>query len=353
MLVKVDVGNLDFDLLTDGKNILGFCNSVVGDLGDVDKTVNAGDDVRKSAEGSHADNFNLRGGTDGIISLEDFPGVVLFLFVAEADFLVLLVNVLYEYLKGIADLNNVGGVRNAQPGKFGNMNHTVNAAEVNKCAVGGEGFDFSGIGLTDFDGIPECSLLCLSFFGKNAADGTDSAFTLGVHFKNSESYILFEESFEGLVSGGSGLRSRDENRYTIGNGNDSALNYLCNDSFKDFVSSGCVLYALEVLFGIDLFLGKDHSAFGVINLDNFKGDDVAYFDDISRLYIGVVGEFFRRNESGVFATDADDDFGVFNYHNGGFDLIAVSDVLGFFVSEGLLKHFPKVVFFYSVFTHGL
>ena len=134
------------------------------------------------------------------------------------------------------------------------MNHTVYAAKVNKCAVRSKGFDFSGIGLANLNGIPEGCLFCFSLLCKHAADGTDCAFTLGIDFKNSESYVLFKKTVKRIVSGGSSLRSRDENRYTVGNGNNAALNYLYNDSFKDFVGSGCVFNALEVLFGINLFL---------------------------------------------------------------------------------------------------
>ena len=86
-------------------------------------------------------------------------------------------------------------------------------------------------------------------------------------------------------------------------------------------------------------------------MQNFEGDFVANFNKIGGFYAGVIGKFFRGNESGVFAANADNDFGIFNYHNGCLNFFTVSYIFGFFVSERLFQHFLKAEFF--VFTHGL
>jgi hypothetical protein len=98
--------------------------------------------------------------------------------------------------------------------------------------------------------------------------------------------------------------------------------------------------------------GQRSLTFGV-RVGGFGGESIgrAYFDDISRFYARIFGKFFRRNETGMFAANADNDFGVFNNHNGCLNFFTVSYIFGFFVSERLFQHFLKAEFF--VFTHGL
>lgn len=58
LLVEVDVSDLNLNLLTDGQNVLRFVDALVGNLRNVDQTVNTRDDLSECTESSHGNYFS-------------------------------------------------------------------------------------------------------------------------------------------------------------------------------------------------------------------------------------------------------------------------------------------------------
>ena len=90
----------------------------VGNLRNVDKSVNTVDNVCERSEGGKTDNLGLNNRADRIIPLEDFPGVVLNSLVAERNLSVLPVKSLDIYLDNVALFDNFGRVLDTLPGKL-------------------------------------------------------------------------------------------------------------------------------------------------------------------------------------------------------------------------------------------
>ena len=109
----------------------------IGDLGNMDKTVDAGDDPCKCAEGGETDDLSLDHAAYGIILPEDLPGIVLVSSVAERDLLILSVESLDVNVNFLTDAEYFGGILDTLPGHLGDMYHTVNAADIDECAVVG------------------------------------------------------------------------------------------------------------------------------------------------------------------------------------------------------------------------
>ena len=100
-LFEVDVSDLNLNFLTDGQNVLRFVDSLVGDLRNVDQTVNAWDDLSECTESSHGNNFSGNYAANFVISLENFPRIVLGFLVAQGDLFVFNVDVFYVYIQNV------------------------------------------------------------------------------------------------------------------------------------------------------------------------------------------------------------------------------------------------------------
>ena len=85
VLVIVDGGDLHFDLIADGKHVAGLGNAAVGDLGDVDQTVDPGHDLGEGAEVHELDDLDRSHIAHGVLGLEQSPGIGLGILVAEGD----------------------------------------------------------------------------------------------------------------------------------------------------------------------------------------------------------------------------------------------------------------------------
>ena len=108
---------------------------LMGNFRNVDKAVYSGKNVGKRTECSESDNLSFTFGSDRIITFENLPRIVLNLFITERNLLILSVKSLYVYFNGIADFNYIRRMLNSCPRKLLDVNQTVYAAKVYKCAV--------------------------------------------------------------------------------------------------------------------------------------------------------------------------------------------------------------------------
>ena len=80
---------------------------LICDLRDVNKAVNTGDYCCECAESCKADDFGINNSTNGIISLENFPGIILCLFVAERNLFILFIKSLDMNFDFLTNRKNV------------------------------------------------------------------------------------------------------------------------------------------------------------------------------------------------------------------------------------------------------
>lgn len=81
----IDIGDLDINGIADLENIVRLLDLVICDLAYVNKSVNAGNDLRKSAEGHKAYDLDVRGIADLILVVENEPRIGILGLVSERD----------------------------------------------------------------------------------------------------------------------------------------------------------------------------------------------------------------------------------------------------------------------------
>ena len=75
----------------------------------------------------------------------------------------------------VADLDDFGRVLDAVPAQLGDMNHAVNAADIDERAVAGQGLDRAMVLLADLDLAPNLLLGSLALLSGDGTDGADDA----------------------------------------------------------------------------------------------------------------------------------------------------------------------------------
>jgi len=204
----------------------------VGDLRDVDKAVDAGHHPGESAESGHADNFRLQHGTDGILLTQLLPGAVLGFFITEGNLPFFGVKAFDGDVDLVADSKNLRGVLDTLPGEFGNMDHAVDAADIDKGAVAGHRFDHAAYFITDGGSCPESVRSGLAAVGKRRLDGTDGAFALLVDLNNLEVDALVEQIVKRVASRSGRQRGGYEYFHTVRQDEQAAFDNLGHDAFE-------------------------------------------------------------------------------------------------------------------------
>ena len=186
-LFRINFKNFDFNFLR-GRNDLAGVNVLAGPahFGNVNQTFNAVFEFDERAVIGNVGNFAFVNVADFESFFNVLPRIALELFHAEADALVVFVEFDNLNLNRLSDRQNFGRVVDALPGNVGNVQQTVNAAEINERAVVGDVFDHAVKNRAFFDRIDQFgSRFCSGFFQNNAAGNNDVASDL-VHFQNLE-----------------------------------------------------------------------------------------------------------------------------------------------------------------------
>ena len=262
---------------------------MICDLAYVNKSVNAGNDLRKSAEGHKAYDLDVRGIADLILVVENEPRIGILGLVSERDSALLAVDRLYEHLDNIADLDDLGGMMDSSPGKLGEMYHSVNAAEVNECAVRGQALNGSFIDRTLFNGIPECLLLCLALLACNRTDGSVSAAALILDLDDLHALGRSDKCGKVSVARDSGLRCGDEYAVGIERNDNSSLYSLDNLALKNLAAFVSRDYVFPILIGINALFRKGRNTVNVAYFDYECFNFVAELEHIFKLCRLIVG----------------------------------------------------------------
>ena len=146
----VDLENLHADLLARLDDLAGGLDVVLGELGDVDEALDAGDDLDERAEGDDLRDLAGERGA-GAVGVEDrLPRVLLRLLEAERDALAVAVDVEDLDLDRLADLEDLGRMVDVAPGDLGDVDQAVDALEVDE---GAEVDDVGDLALDDLAGL--------------------------------------------------------------------------------------------------------------------------------------------------------------------------------------------------------
>ena len=338
MLLLIYGCDLGIHNIAHGEYILGLAYTAVGDLGDMDKSVNAGQDLCKSAEGHELDDGNGGNAAHLVLVGESSPGVGIGVLVAQGDLALLLVEVDDVDINLVAHGEDLGGLVDTSPAKLGHMYHTVDAADVHKSAVAGHGLDNTVVMLAYLDLIPDGlgALTALSL--SNAADRSHHTLAGLVYLGDLKTHGLLQQLAHIGIPGQIGLGGRNENANTLDVYNNAALILLGDNAFHN----GAVVNGLfdfgPHLGCIQALLGQHSGALDIVDAHNHSFDGVAHLDNVLHLD-AVVGELGSGDKAGILGAQINTDLsaGDSNYNAG----YLISIIYSF---ESLLQHFVKGLF---------
>ena len=112
-----------------------------GQFGDVDQAFDAGLEFHERAVGHEVDDLALDLGADGILRFDVVPRIGQLLLEAEADALLLVVDVEDDDVEVLADLEHFGRMADAAPAHVGDVEQAVDAVEVDERAEVGDVLD--------------------------------------------------------------------------------------------------------------------------------------------------------------------------------------------------------------------
>ena len=299
----------------------------------MNQTVNTVDDFCECTKGHQLHDFNGSNIADLISIGEHFPGICIRIFVSERDSSLFLIESENINIHFIADVQYFGRLLYALPAEFGNMNHAVDAADIDECTVRSHALDSAVIFLTFFNVVPDCFSSSFALALQYSANGTDNTFAALVYFRDNETYGGTDHSAQICFSGLTGLRCRYEYPCTLDVNNDTALVNFGYIAFYDFTGFLSGLDNSPALGGIQTTFGQGYGSFYVINTCNDCFNGIANFDNIVDV-VAVVGKFRCRNKSGILDAKININIHRSNGSNYARYQVAVANGL-----EGLFQHF--------------
>ena len=146
----VDLEDLDPDGLARLDDLARGLDVMLGELGDVDEALDAGDDLDERAEGDDLGDLALERGA-GAVGVEDrLPRVLLRLLEPERDPLAVAIDVEDLDRDRLADLQDLGRMVDVAPGDLGDVDQPVDPLEVDE---GAEVDDVGDLALDDLAGL--------------------------------------------------------------------------------------------------------------------------------------------------------------------------------------------------------
>ena len=208
------------------------------------------------------------------------------------------------------------------PAQLGDVDHAVDAADVDKRAVAGQGLDDALVLLADLDLIPDV-LDALAALGLgNAADGADHALAGLVDLGDLETHGLLQKLGKLGLAGQIGLGGGDEHAHALDVDDDAALVLLGDDAFHDLAVVDGLFDVRPHLGGVQTLLGQHRGALHVVDSNDNSLDGIADLDRILNLD-AVVGEFGRGDEAGVLCAQINADLGAGDRYDRAADLVPV------------------------------
>ena len=274
----------------------------------MNQTVNTINDIGKSTESGQADNLNRHNAVNRIIVLKFNPWIVCFFLIAERNFLVFFIDCFHVNFNFIADIHNILRVLNTVPGKFGDVNHTVYTADIDKRTVAGQRFHLTGVNLTFLNACPKCFTCSFSLFAQHASDGADCSAALRVHIDDSELHGLPFQSSNIFTLRHTGKRCGDKYFHSICGNENAAANHIGHCAFHDLAAFFRLSNVKPTFAGIKELLGKLHSSLCIVCFHDDEIELIANLDKVFDLGRRIVSQIFEFNYACLFSAGINKNF---------------------------------------------
>ena len=341
--VEVDVDDLDEDLGADLDDLLGHLHVALGQLGDVDQTLDALFDAYERTERNQLGDLAGNDLADLVGPGELLPGVFLGCLERQGDALTLHVDV--EDLDGdlLADLDDLARVVDVLPGKLGDVHQPVDPAQVHERTEVDDRGDDTLADLTLLQGVEESLAdLGLGLLEPGTA-GQDHVVAVLVQFDDLglelATHVGLQVTHAPHLHQGGGQEAAQADVE-----DEAALDDLDDGAGDDAVLFLDLLDRAPGTLVLGALLGQDQATFLVLLLENEGFDVVADGDDLAGVDVMLDRQFPGRDHTLGLVADVEQDLVSIDLHDGAFDDVTVVEVLDGLVDrreEGFLG--PDVV----------
>ena len=322
MAVLLDRRDLDVNGIADFDDFGRMRDLMIGELADMDKAVDAGNEFRERAERHDADDPDVRLVAYRVFLRELVPRIHAVGLVRERNALLFSVESLDGDVNDVADVDDFGRMLDSEPRKLGIVDHAVHSAEIDERAVGGEGSDFAVKLLALFDVRPEFFLFRAALFSLYRADGSVRFLSVGLDLDDLDSLRRADEDVKVVVARHSGQGRGNEYSDAEQFDDHAALDGVSDLALEDLARLVSRDDLVPVEVGIDSVLVEHRDALDVRYFDDFRLDDVADVVQIGQLSLRIVRRLVVSDYAGRFRSEVELDLGVRNVTDNAFDDIS-------------------------------
>ena len=352
LFFAIDAEHHGLDLLVLLEDVGGLGNALgPGEFGDVDEAFDTGLEFHERAVGHEVDHAAFDPRADGILGFDVVPRIGHLLLEAEADALLLAIDVENDDVDVLSDLKHFGRMADAAPAHVGDMEQAVDAVEVDERAEVGDVLDGALADVARGHLREELLAPLHAFLFDEFAAREDDVLAFLVDLDDLElvgvADVLLEVLRRGDVDLGGGQEGFDA---------DVDEEAAFDDRF-DFAADGAALVAngedaFPVLLEFSLLAREDDHAFAVFELFDQDIDFVADLDGLDVVELGGGDDAF------AFVADIDEDFLGTDFDDGAFDDFAcgkahIALLQGFFHCEHTLRESGRETGLVSRWSAGL
>ncbi len=251
----------------------------------VDKTLYAGLYLYERTVVCHNDNFAVNMVADLEVGIKIIPGMGHELLETEGDTLLLVVEVDDNDLDVLVELDNLAGIGNTAPAEVGDVNETVNTAEVDEYSIRSDVLDlaFEHLALLELGDDLLLLLLELCLDESFVADNNILIFlvdldNLEFHGLVNKYVVVADRTYVDLAAGEERLDAEDIDDHT-------ALGAALDITLDDFVVLKSFIDAIPAAGLAGFLVGKTELA--VLVLERFD----EYLHLVADFQVGIVAEF--------------------------------------------------------------
>ena len=310
----------------------------------MNKSVNTRNNFCKCAERHKFYNFHICDITNLIGIRKDLPRIGCWILITKRNSSLFLIKTDNVNINLITNVKNIRRLLYTLPAQFRNMDHSINAANINKCAIRSHALNNAMILLTFFNIVPNRFSHRFTLGLSYSANRTDDSLTALINFSYNKTNRRTNHTSKIRFSGLARLRCRYEYACALYIDDYAALIHLGHGTFNDFTRFLCSLNYSPALCSIKTFLAECHSTFDIVYTSNDCFDGVTDFNNIFKI-ISIVCKLSSGDKSRILDSKININFHRRNCSNNARYQISITNSC----VQRFFEHFIKGKFF---FTNG-
>ena len=298
----------------------------------MDQTFNAGFDFDESAVGHQIDDLTGNQFAFGIFFNDIVPGIAGLLLETEGDTFFVFVDADDGDFEFLTDGEDFAGMVDTAPGDVGDVEQTVNAAEIDEGTEVGDIFDNAHAEIADSHIRHEFAALFAEAVFEKFAAGNNDVVTIEVDLDDLDIEFLVEVVIHVANRADIELGTGQEGGEAFDIDHDTALDAMTHEAFDDVAFA---VFSGDALPGFDGFGFFETQRGHVLTVFDLFEIDIDLVTDIDFV---VLDEFRSGDESFGFVTDIDQNSVLTFGGDGTFDDFAFAEGVGGFLFLEQIAH---------------